>query len=332
MPVPRRSRHHHERTRPSLSRTAPDMRGHSPRQRRHHSMANSSLRDALRAVAQDTSHIVPKLLKELRTERDAEQSIKFSTASLRYSIPLLSPQHARPVAIEVTNEDTLNAAIRLMASDERYHLHDQSRPAVLNFANSRKPGGGWLNGALAQEEAICYRSSLARSLHPRLYPLREDEGLYSPYVLIFREDLQSGHYRIPAEPDQLPVVSVITVAALENPELFNFESRSGTGFAGWPWNTQSVFRHDQDRDMTKAKMRLALRMAVKHEHSKLVLGALGCGVFSNPPEDVAHCWLSVLRENEFAGNRWTHICFAVYDPKNQGNYEIFRQILEGQEV
>ncbi|KAI1171845.1 hypothetical protein F4777DRAFT_563921 [Nemania sp. FL0916] len=339
MPILRISRHHHERNKTSLSSATRDIRGHSRRQRRLHSMSESSLRKELRAVALDTRTTGEKLVKELQTERDASRSTKYSTASLRYLKPLASPLNRRPARIEVTNEDTLNAAIRLMASGEHHHLPTQNRPIVLSFANSQKPGGGWLNGAMAQEEAICFRSSLARSLEPRLYPLHKGEGLYSPYVLIFREDLKSGHGRMDRDPGQLPVVSVISVAALKNPELLTFgEQRSSGGVTGVAsttgenWNPKYVFRHDRDRDITKRKMRLALRIAFKHQHGKLVLGALGCGVFRNPPEDIAHCWLSVLRENEFSGNRWSHVCFAVYDPKGDGNYETFRRILDGQEV
>lgn len=104
-------------------------------------MSNSPLRNQLKAVAKETCSIVPKLLRELQTEKDAEKLEKYSTTSLYYTTPLLLLLHSRPVTIEVTNEDTLNAATRLIELSKRYHSHTQSRPAVLNFANSRKPGG-----------------------------------------------------------------------------------------------------------------------------------------------------------------------------------------------
>ncbi|TGJ80900.1 hypothetical protein E0Z10_g7851 [Xylaria hypoxylon] len=336
MPSPRRSNRHHERYRHFSNITRASER-YWPRRRQNDSMSSSPIREILRAVAEDTCGILPKLLKALQTERDARKSIKFSTTNLPFLEPLPIPLHPRPATIKVINEDTLNAAIWLLASGKPGHSGD-SRPAVLNFANSRKPGGGWMNGAMAQEETICYRSSLALSLHPRLYPLNKYEGLYSPYVLVMREDMASGHHRIDVEPEKLPVVSVLTVPALRNPKIRRFELRASYSVAGEPptanmrLKDKEVFYYDEDRDITKGKMRLALRMAAQHGHCKLVLGALGCGVFGNPPEDIAHCWLSVLRENEFSGNRWSEVCFAIYDPKDEGNYEIFNGILSGQEV
>jgi uncharacterized protein (TIGR02452 family) len=79
-------------------------------------------------------------------------------------------------------------------------------------------------------------------------------------------------------------------------------------------------------------MRLALRIAATNGHGMLVLGALGCGVYANPPGEVANCWLEVLREAEFRGNWWREVCFAVYDPKNEGNFAVFERVLAGKKV
>lgn len=76
-------------------------------------------------------------------------------------------------------------------------------------------------------------------------------------------------------------------------------------------------------------------------HTKLVLGALGCGVFANPPGDVARCFLEVLRETEFQGGWWQEVAFAVLDnvkggeeggKEGKGNFGVFYRGLHGKVV
>lgn len=86
------------------------------------------------------------------------------------------------------------------------------------------------------------------------------------------------------------------------------------------------------RELMKGKMRLSLRMAAHRGHGLLVLGALGCGAFKNPKEEVAACWLEVLQEVEFQGGWWEEVWFAVYDRRNEGNFEVFENVLGGVKV
>src|SRR5215475_15709625 len=58
--------------------------------------------------------------------------------------------------VQVTNDTTLGASLRL--------IERGLRPLALNFANGIHPGGGFLNGANAQEEALCRSSALYQTL------------------------------------------------------------------------------------------------------------------------------------------------------------------------
>ncbi|KAK0725194.1 hypothetical protein B0H67DRAFT_480665 [Lasiosphaeris hirsuta] len=316
-----------------------------PLPRDHHGSSSPQAqrqKERLIATSKETLQILPNLLSQLRRTNDARTSSKLTLETLPRLDPNHCPSYPWPAVIRVINEDTLNAAIQLWeraATSSRDPRLGNPYPAIVNFANRHSPGGGWLNGAIAQEEALCYRSSLALSLEGAGYPLARDEALYSPYVLVVRDAMAQGHYllhpEIPAA--QLPVVSAMTVAAIYQPDVRSFVVGSQVGGGSSTSISQPreklVFARDRDRNYTKDKMRLVLRMAASNGHRLLVLGALGCGVFQNPPEDVAHCWLEVLREDEFTGNWWREICFAVYDGRGGGsNYDVFRRILDGREV
>jgi uncharacterized protein (TIGR02452 family) len=198
---------------------------------------------------------------------------------------------------------------------------------VLNLASERSAGGGFHKGALAQEEALCYRSSLYLSLHKSYYPLPSLSAIYSPSVLIIRDAMSRGHSLLTStqQSADLPVTSVISVAALRRPAL----SEDGKSY-----------KKEGQRAETKRKIRLTLRVAGMKGHTKLVLGALGCGVFGNPPGEVANCFLEVFREKEFQGGWWEDVVFAILDNVKSeqggkdgvGNYGEFYRVLHDQVV
>jgi uncharacterized protein (TIGR02452 family) len=65
----------------------------------------------------------------------------------------------------------------------------------------------------------------------------------------------------------------------------------------------------------KNKIRTILRIGLENGHDSLVLGALGCGAFSNPPKHIAKLFHEVLDEVEFA-NKYKYIVFAVLEDHN----------------
>jgi uncharacterized protein (TIGR02452 family) len=284
----------------------------------------SKRREQLAATARETQMHLESIIPDLPMPFKPEESERVFLTSLK---PLTSSECPRrnpaKIKILVINEDTLNAAVSMGA----YAAADGGRVAVLNMASHANPGGGWLKGALAQEEALCYRSSLSLALHRRFYPWKQQMGLYSPDVVIIRSDMASGHKLYDQDPKNYSYVSVLSIAALRCPDLTTIQENTPGGV-----KTRKVFAKGADRTMTKDKMRLCLRMAARKGHRSLVLGALGCGAFRNPPEEVANCWLEVLREDEFGGGWWDGIWFAIFDTRNEGNFEVFQKVLGDQEI
>lgn len=77
------------------------------------------------------------------------------------------------VKLEVTNESTIQAANRLLVNNKDI--------VILNFASACNPGGGFLAGAIAQEEDLCRASGLYPCLKnkPMFYNNIRGLGLWS---------------------------------------------------------------------------------------------------------------------------------------------------------
>ncbi|MER6142266.1 TIGR02452 family protein [Streptomyces sparsogenes] len=211
----------------------------------------------------------------------------------------------RDTRFEVTGESSLEAARRLTGEAERAEGAGGvegagGAVAVLNFASARNPGGGYLNGAQAQEEALCRASALYACLRaaPEFYaahradpsPFYSDRVIHSPGVPVFRDDrgaLLDDWYEVGFLTSAAPNAGVI---AQRTPELV----------AAVP-------------EALAARAERVLEVAVAHRYRRLVLGAWGCGVFRNDPAEVARAFRDRLTgRGRFAG-RFEHVVFAVLD-------------------
>jgi uncharacterized protein (TIGR02452 family) len=186
--------------------------------------------------------------------------------------------------VEVTDESTLIAARRL------------ENAACLVFASARNPGGGFLNGAKAQEETLARASALYPCLtaapefyaHHRADPdLRySDRVIYSPAVPVFRND--RGDLL-----DEAYETAFLTSAA---PNL-------GAILRSQPEHAGSV------PEVLNRRAVRVLEVAAAHGHRTVVLGAWGCGVFRNDPATVAAAFAHAMR----VVDRFDRIVIAAYD-------------------
>ncbi len=169
--------------------------------------------------------------------------------------------------------------------------------AVLNFASAKNPGGGFINGAMAQEESIAASSCLYKTLlaHEEYYRnnrvcntmMYTNYAIYSPDVVFFRD----GAFRLLEEP---VTASVLTLPAV---------------------NMGQVLLKGENVTLAKQAMRermkLALAIFASQKCPHLILGAYGCGVFRNDPKEVAAWWRQLLEEN--FPDAFQTIIFAVLD-------------------
>ncbi len=198
-------------------------------------------------------------------------------------LPPPGPAAFAETRVQVSNETTLGAGRRLVAAGRR--------PLALNFANGVAPGGGFLHGARAQEEALCRSSALFATLDgDAMYAHHARSGTYessdwlilSPDVPVFRDDQGAAL-------DAPWLLSFATCAA-------PYEPRVGQPRAG---------------DLLEARIRRVLDVARAFGYESLVLGAWGCGAFGNDPRRTARDFRAAL-EGLHAG-AFREVVFAITD-------------------
>lgn len=209
-------------------------------------------------------------------------------------------------------------------------LNSGLRPAILNLASRRRPGGGYDRGMSAQEETLCRLSTLSQSLYQyydakykcvqdaevphrfNAYPLDIDfGGIYSPDVMFFRRNLRDG-YAFREDPF---ACGVITVAALSFREPNNYCNEERQYMA-----PDGGFTPQGDAIQLN-KIRTIYRLALKNGHDSVVLGAFGCGVNKLPSDAVAGQFRRVLDEPEFKG-KFCAVVFAILEGRGSARRPI----------
>ncbi|MEU9205574.1 TIGR02452 family protein [Streptomyces sp. NPDC048332] len=253
----------------------------------------------LRAVARETETIVEA--GHYRTPQGREVSIERALTAALSGTGLYGPEplHVavldgnRTPRIEVTGESSLRAAARMTGEGP-------GKVAVLNYASARNPGGGYLNGAQAQEEALCRGSALYATLlrAPEYYAHHRaersafytDRVIHSPGVPVFRDDrgrLLDTPYAAGFLTSPAPNAGVIRSRTPESAHLIPAALAS--------------------------RAERVLEVAAVRGYRRLVLGAWGCGVFRNDPAEVAGAFRALLTGGgRFAGH-FEQIVFGVLD-------------------
>lgn len=205
-------------------------------------------------------------------------------------LPATAPRMSFVTKVQVRNETTLQAAFGL--------VEDGSTPLALNFANGIHPGGGFLNGARAQEEGLCRSSALYETLvgdpmyeyhRRRPQPDSSDWVIYSPQVPVFRTD--DGR-----ELERPWPLSFLTSAAPYAPKIGQPESG----------------------DLLSKRINRVLSVAAALRYHALILGAWGCGAFGNDPFRTAVDFRKAL-EGDFRG-QFSEVIFAIADWSPERRY------------
>jgi hypothetical protein len=211
--------------------------------------------------------------------------------------PLPYAQAILPL-VEVLDVDTLSRAKQLVQSRQFQNV------CILNMANEFNCGGGAFQVVGAQEESLFRMSTLSLALYKHrspqqdsyrpwdfgrrvlgaassdpsqvFYPFTKFGVVYTKKVEVFALD------DVMLPPDQVFTVSAISAAAQD----LRPPKNSMPGVPPLPF----------DRNVALSKIRAVLFTAALHRADALVLGALGCGVFKNEPNEVAALFRQALEE------------------------------------
>ena len=214
-------------------------------------------------------------------------------------------------------------------SFEAASAYKDQKVCVHNFASASNPGGGVKNGANAQEECLCRCSNLYLCLKmPKLWddfylphrtarnPLHNDDIIYTPGVRIIKSDT--------ATPKLLPKsqwfdVDVITCAAP------NLRERPGNSYNPGDGSAPVKITDKALLQLHEKRLRKILDVAYIKGNEIVILGAFGCGAFSNNPYVVATAAKNVIKDYLY---KFKIIEFAIYcNPRDDSNYKTFMGIL-----
>lgn len=277
--------------------------------------------------------------KDVKLKTDRLKTIRYDHKSKLQRTKTIALSHATEfpyasTSIHVVNDDCLIVYKKLVSSG--------CRPVVLNMANATNPGGGYRRGDGAQEETIFRRSNYYQSLdielddgkptsrfycnsncdlepfteREKLYAMDEFGAIYTSGLTVFRQPEDTGYAFM-----EIPMydVSAIAMAAYRDPKLDEKNLLASKYSIG-----------------TRKKIENIFAIAHHHKHDSLVLSALGCGAFRNPPTHLATIFKSVIEQ--YAGY-FKCIYFAIVDDHNAGqelnptgNYRPFQKVLDNQHV
>jgi uncharacterized protein (TIGR02452 family) len=267
----------------------------------------------LRAIAQENERFIADgyydhptegrvhIAEAVRAAADATRSHQLDELTALLAQPAIVQ---RPTEIEVTDESSLGAA-------QRRHGAGSGVVGVLNFASARNPGGGYRNGARAQEEDLCRCSALytCQLRAPDFYAAHQAS-----------RDLRYSH-RVISSPG-VPVFRDDTLALLPAPYPVTFLTSAAP-------NTGCLTPELLPGIPALLTERAARVLAVAEQShvDELVLGAWGCGVFRNSPADVAQAFATHLGPGGRFADVFGRVVFAIYDRRpGQQTLAAFRAV------
>lgn len=200
--------------------------------------------------------------------------------------------------------------------------------AVLVNGSYNMPGGGWKKGAAALEENLHRRTSLVEALEDPyrmrdqaewIYPLPCLGGLAVPGACVFRGSEEHGYEYLPRP----QFLSFVVGWAFKMPPLVPGPSEDDSHLSKRERRTMFV--------KIATWLDMAMQMMEGSPRPRIFVATpIGCGVYGNPPREIARLFAMVLAMPRFVG-AFDVVAFSILDgPSDQPgvSYYAFHSILE----
>lgn len=229
------------------------------------------------------------------------QKIQGSVANTRIYSPdsvFDGPEEIGMPTICFLNIDSVSAILKVAENGRG------GKVAVLNYASYKNPGGKFIEGSSAQEESLCHESFLYNVL-------REFSGYYAENKKNLNRSLYTNRALYTEEVlfergERRGECDVITCAAP------NYSAAK---------KYQNVPR-DENSEALRERIEFVRAIAEENGVNTLILGAFGCGVFGQDPEEVAR----IMLEEVFFETSISNIVYAV--PGKDKNVLAFKMAVE----
>ena len=203
-------------------------------------------------------------------------------------------------------EQNMTAMIVAEDSVEAIMNYSQGKTAVLNFARYKKPGGGFMAGSRAQEESLCHESFLYNILSKfqHYYDWNNENknlGLYLNRA-IYTPDVRFERGK------KVEYCDVITCAAPNysvGKKYCNVSPETNTKYLD-------------------SRIKFVLDIAAEQNVDTLILGAFGCGVFSQDVTEVISIFKKYLSTTHKCFDK---VIFAIPQDVHSENYTKAYKIL-----
>lgn len=200
--------------------------------------------------------------------------------------------------------DTQVIVNKISIIESTIQMHDKykgKKICILSFADPFKPGGGYLNGRIAQEETICRQTLLYPTIcESNMYKTNKeniqsiidyDTMIYSPEVTVIRNDK-----------NKLLKKKSFTIDVISSPAVDNRNNFQNAAF------------------IMERRIRRIIFLAIDKGVDVLILGAFGCGLLKNDPSIISQIFKKILF-NDGLKNFFKVVVFSIY--KSNENFIVF---------